>query len=80
MKNEYSHEEPEPKQKGIGGQKNTADDLKFMRSVLEKSYQKVKPETHQEIMVGLVCMVAYISIHFLIFKSNSSNEDPFRKT
>lgn len=47
------------------GQKINVDDLKFMRSVMEKTYRKIKPETHDAIMWGLICMVGYISIHFL---------------
>ena len=44
----------------------TAEDLKFVRSVVEKTYRPVKPETHNTITWGLICMAAYISIHFLI--------------
>ena len=58
LNDEREHECPE-------GQKVDPNDLKFMRSVLEKSYKKVKPETHDAIMWGLTCMTAYISIHFL---------------
>ncbi|MFH1615726.1 MAG: hypothetical protein ABIG61_11670 [Planctomycetota bacterium] len=47
-------------------EKNTADDLRFMRSTVEKTYRPLKPETHDAIMWGLVCMAAYIGIHFLV--------------
>ena len=36
-----------------------------MRSVVEKSYRQVKPETHATIMCGLVSMTSYISVHVL---------------
>jgi len=65
MEKEYLPEESKFEQGDAKGQKNTADDLKFMRSVVEKSYRQVKPETHVTIMWGLICMAAYISIHFL---------------
>lgn len=47
-------------------QKITADDLKFMRSAVEKSYRRVKPETHDAVMWGLIAMTIYISTHFFI--------------
>ena len=65
MKKEHLPEEPETKQTGSEEQKVSADDLRFMRSVVEKTYRQVKPETHVTIMWGLICMAAYISIHFL---------------
>jgi len=64
MENEHLNGGPEPSPKSAE-EHSTTDDLKFMRSVVEKSYRKVKPETHSTIMAGLVCMTAYISIHFL---------------
>ncbi|MFQ5770446.1 MAG: hypothetical protein ACE5HX_07920, partial [bacterium] len=47
-------------------QKIGADDLRFMRSAIEKSYRQIKPETHLAVMWGLICMIIYISIHFMI--------------
>ena len=44
---------------------NPVDDLKYMRSVVEKTYLPVKPETHDAVMWGLICATAYIGIHFL---------------
>ena len=64
METESLHEEPEPKKGGSEEQKNAADDLKFMRSAIEKSYRQIKPETHLAVMWGLICMIIYISIHF----------------
>jgi hypothetical protein len=65
MKNENLPQESGQKREDCEKQNISADDLKFMRSVMEKTYRKVKPETHDAIMWGLICMVAYISIHFL---------------
>lgn len=42
-----------------------SDDLRIVRSALEKSYKMVKPETHDMVMWGLICATAYIGIHFL---------------
>jgi hypothetical protein len=66
MENEHLHKEPKPKQGKAEEQKTAADDLRFMRSVVEKSYRQIKPETHLAVMWGLICMIIYISIHFLI--------------
>ena len=49
------------KQNNIG-----ADDLKFIRSVLEKACRQVKPKTSNSVMWGLICMTTYVGIHFLI--------------
>jgi hypothetical protein len=63
MGKEYLPEEP--KQRGSEEQK-VVDDLRFMRSVVEKSYRQLKPKTSNSIMWGLICMAIYIGIHFLI--------------
>ncbi len=65
MDKERSNETPETEQKGLEEQ-NAADDLKFIRSTLEKTYRQIKPETHNTVMWGLICMASYIGIHFLI--------------
>ena len=64
MENEYLPEEP--KQRGPEEQKATSDDLKFMRSAIEKTYKQVKPCTHVVIMWGLICMITYTTIHFMV--------------
>lgn len=66
MKNEHLHKEPKPKQKDAEEQKNTANNLKFMRSVLEKTYKEVTPDTHILIMCGVICLIVYPTIHFLV--------------
>lgn len=66
MGKENLPEEAKPKQEGVEEQKTAADDLKFMRSAVEKSYRQLKPETHNSVMWGLICMIIYIGIHFLV--------------
>lgn len=65
MKREYLPEESKPKQGEVGEHNIAADDLKFVRSVVEKTYRQVKPVTHVPIMWGLICVIAYTTIHFL---------------
>ena len=43
-----------------------ADNLNFMRSAVEKSYKQVNPCTHTMIMWGIICMIGYPAIHFLV--------------
>ena len=66
MENESLHEESKPKQDGIEEQKISADDLKFMRSAVEKTYKQVNPDTHTMIMWGVICLISYPAIHFLV--------------
>ena len=41
------------------------DDIKFMRSVVEKMSRQVKPDVHIMIVCGLACAVAYTILYFL---------------
>lgn len=66
MENEHLNEGIEPEQEGSEGQKVDADDLKFMRSALEKTYKEVVPDTHILIMCGVICLITYPAIHFLV--------------
>ncbi len=43
----------------------SSDDLKFMRSAMEKSYRELKPNIHIMVTTGLVSMLANIMIYFL---------------
>ena len=63
MGNEHLHEKPEPKQESVEGQKNAVDDLRFIRSAVEKTYRQVKPKTSNSVMWGLICMAIYVGIH-----------------
>jgi len=65
MKNENLPKETEPEKEGSEGQKINADDLRFMRSVVEKMSQQVKPDVHIMIATGLIAMIANIAGYFL---------------
>ena len=65
MKKEDSPEGSMPKESSFEGQKISLDDLKFMRSAVEKTYRQVKPVTHVVIMWGLICIITYATIHFM---------------
>lgn len=65
MENEHLNEEQKPEQEGSEGQKVTADDLKFMRSVVEKTSRQLKPDVHIMIACGLVSVIALIALYFL---------------
>ena len=66
MENEHLNVGPKPEQEGSEGQKVDADDFRFMRSVVEKTYKQVTPDTHPIIMWGIICLIAYPAIHFLV--------------
>jgi hypothetical protein len=64
---ENLNDEAKPKQEGFEEQ-NIAEDLKFMRSAVEKTYWQVKPKTSNTVMWGLICIIGYVGIHFLVKK------------
>ncbi|MHC4889372.1 MAG: hypothetical protein ACYTEO_07925 [Planctomycetota bacterium] len=66
MKREHLPEESKPKQREVGEHNIAADDLKFMRSAVEKTYKQFIPDIHPMIMWGLICMICYTSIYFLV--------------
>ena len=66
MGKEYLHEEPKPRQGDFEEQKISADDLKFVRSVVEKTYRQVRPDTRVLIMWGLICTLVYIAVYLLV--------------
>ena len=43
----------------------SADDLRVVRSAIEKTYKQVNPDSHTMIMWGIICMICYPAIHFL---------------
>ena len=65
MEKEHLHEEPESKQEGFEEQKIAAEDLKFIRSVVEKTSRQLKPDVHIMIACGLICIIAYTTLYFL---------------
>ncbi len=66
MKRENLPEESKPKQREVGEHNIAADDLKFMRSVVEKTHKEIDPEAPVMIVWGLVCMIGYTAIYFLV--------------
>ena len=63
MKKEQSTEESN--QVDIGSSNNPADDIKYMRSVIEKMSWQIKPDVYIMIVCGLVCMIIYAALYFL---------------
>jgi len=47
------------------GRDVAADDIRFMRSVVERMSRQVKPDIHIMIVCGLTCMVLYTVLYFL---------------
>jgi hypothetical protein len=66
MKKEDLHEDSKSRQEGFEEQTIAADDLKFMRSVIEKTHKEIDPEAPVMIVWGLVCMIGYTAIYFLV--------------
>jgi len=52
-------------QAGIKGPDIAPDDIKFMRSVVEKMSLQVKPDVHIMIACGLLCMIGYAVLYFV---------------
>jgi hypothetical protein len=48
----------------IKGPDIVVDDIKFMRSVVDKMSRQVKPDVHIMIVCGLTCMVLYATLYF----------------
>ena len=43
-----------------------ADDIKFMRSVVERTDRQVRPEGYVLTACGLICLTCYTAVHFLL--------------
>jgi hypothetical protein len=65
MENEHLNGGPESSPKSAE-ERSTTDDLKFVRSVIEKTYKEVVPDTHILIMWGVICLIIYPTAHFLV--------------
>lgn len=65
MENEHLNKGPEPSPKSTE-EHSTADDLKFVRTVMEKTCRQIKPKTSNTVICGLIVMTIYIGTHFLI--------------
>jgi len=49
----------------MNGQDIVADDIRFMRSVVERMSRQIKPDVNIMIACGLVCMTSYAILYFL---------------
>ena len=65
MKKENLPEEAKPKQEGFEEQKTADDDLKFIRSVIEKTCRKIDPGWPIMIGWGLIVMIGFPVAYFL---------------
>ena len=65
MDSEYSQENANFKHNEPEEQSTIGDDLKFMRSAVEKTYRPVKPDVRIMIAWGLICLITYTAIHFM---------------
>ncbi|MHC4120975.1 MAG: hypothetical protein ACYSWO_26085 [Planctomycetota bacterium] len=66
MKKEDSIEQTGSKPSGSGASEKAAEDLRFMRSAVEKSDRHVRPEGHVLTACGLMCLVCYTAVHLLV--------------
>jgi hypothetical protein len=66
MKKENFRNDSKSKQENPEEQKIADDNLKFMRSVVEKTHKEIDPEAPVMIVWGLVCMIGYTAIYFLV--------------
>ena len=57
-------EKEDSNQVEIKGPDIVVDDIKFMRSVVERMSRQVKPDVHIMIVCGLTCMVLYATLYF----------------
>jgi hypothetical protein len=68
MEKENLNDEGRHKKESLEEQ-NIAEDLKFMRTAVEKTYKaykNVRPDVHILIMWGVICMIVYPTVHFLV--------------
>ncbi len=65
MENEHLNEGPKSGPKSDQEQKVDTDDLKFMRSAIEKTRRDFDPEAIDMTVWGLACLIVYSAIHFL---------------
>ena len=66
MKNEYLPEEAKSKQGTVEEQNIVAEDLKFIRSVIEKTYRAVDPGSWIYIVWGLIFLIGYPATQYFL--------------
>lgn len=65
MAKDYLNKVPKPIPKNAEEQKTAADDLKFMRSVIEKTCRKIDPGWQIMVVWGLIIMIGFPVAYFL---------------
>jgi len=66
MEKENLPEEIKPKEEDSEEQKISAEDLKFMRSVIEKTNRAFNPGASVMIVWGLICMIGYPATQYFL--------------
>jgi len=66
MENEHLHQDSKTKQKGVEGHENTADDLRFIRSVIEKTHRALDPGSPVMIVLGLIFLIGYPATQYFL--------------
>lgn len=66
MKEEHLPQAADSEQTDIEQQSTAAENLKFMRAVVARTDRQVKPEANVIIVWGLICMICYSAVHFLV--------------
>jgi hypothetical protein len=70
MGNEQLHPGAKPDQKSPEQHKFNADDLKFMRSAIEKTRRDFDPGAAGWIAWGMACLIGYVAMHCLSTPTN----------
>jgi len=66
MKEEHLPQAAGSKHTDAEGQSAAAENLKFMRAVVQRTDRQVKPEAPVIIVWGLICTILYSAVHFLM--------------
>ena len=66
MKKENSQERARPEREGCERQEVDADDLRFMRSVIEKTNRVFNPGSPIMIVCGLICLIGYPATQYFL--------------
>jgi len=66
MSEEHLHRAADSPETDAEQQSTAAENLKFMRTVVERTDRQFKPEAHVIIVWGLICMSLYSAVHFLM--------------
>ena len=65
MKNQHLPQKPKPEKTAASEQEGAADDLKFMRSVIERTCSKIDPGWLIMVSWGLIIMIGFPLGYFI---------------